>query len=314
MNISVVLCTYNGERFLREQLDSIICQTYPIYELVIQDDCSTDRTFDIIKEYASKYTWIHLYKNDKNLGFKKNYGTSVSHTSGDYIAFCDQDDIWLPNHIKVLSENLGNKTLAVGNSLMVDEYGKSMGITLNEVMRSYYIPEDDIKKAYRLFYNLNIYQGANMLFKKSLLTHIMPIPEGVRYHDIWIASVACFCGGINYTDEIITLYRQHGGNITTNNKISIFRELKKHHHYDFSSDRIVIYNAIMGRIHNLSYESIEFLKEWKWYYDHSKLWYCHFRCWWHRFSHYRLVYESSNYKYFIVRSIQYLFTPPFNDK
>ena len=309
--VSVVLCTYNGECFLREQLDSIVCQTYPIFELIIQDDCSSDRTVEIAGEYASRCPWIHFYRNEKNLGFKDNFGTAVSKATGDLVALCDQDDIWLENHLQVLVETIKDKVLACACSLLVDKDGVSLGFTTDEEKDFSFVPQGSIEKAYRIFYNCGFYMGHNMLADREWLKSALPIPSGLVYHDLWFSAFACMNGGMNYSDIVISCYRQHGGNVTENRRFSIFRELKMRHHYNFSFDRIVVYNAIMERVRILSPEAAYFLKEWKWYYDHSQLWYCHFRCWWHRFSRYRLIYASKNYRYFLLRSLQYLFTPPF---
>lgn len=92
--VSIVMCTYNGEQFLREQLDSILAQTYPIHELIIQDDCSTDHTADIVREYARQYPFIRFHANISNLGFNRNFQDALSKAEGDYIAIADQDDIW----------------------------------------------------------------------------------------------------------------------------------------------------------------------------------------------------------------------------
>lgn len=97
--VSVVMTTYNGEKYIREQLDSIIAQTYPIYELIIQDDCSNDRTMDICKLYADRYSFIHVYRNEHNLGYNKNFETAAMRATGDYVALSDQDDIWFKDKI-----------------------------------------------------------------------------------------------------------------------------------------------------------------------------------------------------------------------
>ena len=106
--VSVVMCTYNGAKYLREQLDSIISQTYPIYELIVQDDCSTDETVAIIKEYMETYSFIKLYVNEHNLGFNQNFKSATMKATGDYVAISDQDDVWFP-------EKLEKQVLAIGN-------------------------------------------------------------------------------------------------------------------------------------------------------------------------------------------------------
>lgn len=92
--VSVVMCTYNGEQFLKEQLDSIINQTYPIYEIVVQDDCSTDNTPLIIEEYSKRIPSIIFYRNETQKGVNKNFYSAISKAAGEYIAISDQDDIW----------------------------------------------------------------------------------------------------------------------------------------------------------------------------------------------------------------------------
>ena len=95
----MVMATYNGEKYIREQLDSIIAQTYPIYELIIQDDCSTDHTVDICKSYADRYPFVHIYQNEHNLGYNNNFETAAMRATGDLVALSDQDDIWFKDKI-----------------------------------------------------------------------------------------------------------------------------------------------------------------------------------------------------------------------
>ena len=111
--ISVALCTYNGEKFLREQIDSILAQTYKNLEIVIVDDCSTDKTTNIINAYAEKDKRIKLFQNASNLGFNKNFERALGLTSGEYIAISDQDDIWLPQKLQSLLDNIKNNWLII---------------------------------------------------------------------------------------------------------------------------------------------------------------------------------------------------------
>ena len=88
------MCTYNGAKYLREQLDSILNQTYPIYELIIQDDCSTDDTIRILNEYARRYHIVKVYVNESQKGVTMNFISAIQRAEGDFIAISDQDDIW----------------------------------------------------------------------------------------------------------------------------------------------------------------------------------------------------------------------------
>ena len=93
--VSVVMCTYNGEKYLREQMDSILAQTYPIHEIIVCDDCSTDGTMNILQEYATKFPFIKVHRNTRNKGCNQNFHDILV----DYIAISDQDDIWFPKKI-----------------------------------------------------------------------------------------------------------------------------------------------------------------------------------------------------------------------
>ena len=93
--ISIAMTSYNGEKYIREQLDSILTQTYGNFELIICDDRSKDSTVEIIKDYCIKDSRIKLYVNEKNLGFKKNFEKAISLCKGEYIALSDQDDIYV---------------------------------------------------------------------------------------------------------------------------------------------------------------------------------------------------------------------------
>ena len=97
--VSVVMATYNGEPYLQEQLDSIVAQTYPVHELIIQDDGSSDRTVDIARSYELRYPFVHVFVNEQNLGFQENFRTAVMRATGDFVALSDQDDVWFPEKI-----------------------------------------------------------------------------------------------------------------------------------------------------------------------------------------------------------------------
>ena len=210
--ISIALASYNGEKYIGEQIDSILVQTYQDFELVVCNDCSTDNTWLILEEYVQKDNRIKIVRNDTNLGFKKNFEKAIMLCKGEYVALSDQDDIWTENHLEILLCNIGEKSISGGNAVLVDEIGNPLGKKLNEVDKFFFFQED--KFLYRILFIHDPIQGASMLMPKSFVEKCLPIPENVLYHDAWFAACACLDNGISYTFEIINMYRQHGENIT----------------------------------------------------------------------------------------------------
>lgn len=212
--ISVAMATYNGEKYIKEQLQSIINQTYKNIEIVICDDCSTDSTCKIIREYQSEYDYIRLYENKTNLGFKRNFENVISKCNGEYIALCDQDDIWINNHLEKLLSIIGSSDIACGNALLVDSDNNSLDCDLATQNNFDYIPANKEKLLYRVLLSSNPFQGASMLIRKSFFEIALPIPDNIRYHDVWFATLASIFGKLNYCSDIITRYRQHFGTVT----------------------------------------------------------------------------------------------------
>ena len=246
--ISVVMCTYNGAKYVKEQVDSILQQTEADFELVVCDDCSNDGTWEILQEYASGHDDIRIFRNEQNLGFLKNYEKALGLASGEYIALSDQDDIWMPNHLEVLMNLLGERTIACGNSLLVDENGNSLGMSLKEQEDLTVVSENPLDLALSVMVYRNPFQGAAMLFRRSFLEKALPIPEGINYHDSWFAALACFMEGVSYTDEVILYYRMHGENLSglhsKKNRGSI---LNKRYEGEYIVDRPIMLEAIVNR-------------------------------------------------------------------
>ena len=124
--VSIAMCSYNGERFIQEQINSILEQSYSNFELIITDDCSSDKTIEIIKNYQANDTRIKLYQNEVNLGFVKNFEKAISLCTGEYIALADQDDIWTKDKLKTFIENIGENVLIYSDALLIDEHAVSM--------------------------------------------------------------------------------------------------------------------------------------------------------------------------------------------
>jgi glycosyltransferase involved in cell wall biosynthesis len=204
--VSIILCTYNGEQFLEQQLDSLINQTYPNIEVIICDDCSTDSTPDILKKYEGKNK-IKVTYNKSNKGYTKNFEQAASLATGDYLAFCDQDDVWLPEKIKELMSAIGNYSLVYSDSILIDMEANSLNKKLSEVRNLQSVSDS------RPFIFSNGVSGHTMIAKREVLDIALPIPEG-RYHDWWIAARAATLNGVLYLDKCLTLYRQHPKTVT----------------------------------------------------------------------------------------------------
>ena len=186
VTFSVAIATYNGELFIRQQIESILTQTIPIDEIVICDDNSTDKTWDILQHLAKEYPIIQTYKNDKNLGYIKNFEKAASLCSGEYILLADQDDIWTKDHVEVLYETLGDKSLACGNAECMNKEGTLTGETLKSPS---FKLSGDLKTDFRRYLYLVYAQGSTMLFKKELLEKALPFPTDIS-HDIWLGFIA----------------------------------------------------------------------------------------------------------------------------
>ena len=217
MLISVALCTYNGEKFIREQLDSILKQSLKTDEIIICDDGSTDNTISIIEEYiVSNPSIITLYENEVNLKVNKNFEKCISLCNGDYIFLSDQDDIWKPNKVEIiLSIFKSNKQIegVFSNAELIDE--QSTVIPHFDLWKSVTFCEEKLKKPLDLFkiikHRGNMVTGATLCLKASCLKDIIPIPDGIQnfYHDEWIAIILAYKKALVYTTENLISYRIH---------------------------------------------------------------------------------------------------------
>lgn len=224
--ISIALTTFNGEKYIQEQLESILHQTYSDFELIIIDDCSNDNTFSLLKKYTNSDDRISLSQNKVNLGFKKNFEKAISLCKGDYIALSDQDDIWSCDHLQYLFDNIGDKSLVCSNANLINNDGVSLNISMREILRIEFTPTDDLRIFKHLLYE-NFAQGATMLFKKDLLETAFPIPDTIIFHDHWLALIAAANEGIRLLDKSTLNYRQHELNVTENRKWSFLRSFHK---------------------------------------------------------------------------------------
>jgi glycosyltransferase involved in cell wall biosynthesis len=220
--VSIAMATYNGGRFLREQLQSLLAQDYGNIEIIISDDGSTDDTATIIQQFQSESNNIRFYKNDGEHGFRQNFAHALQYCNGDYIALCDQDDIWMLTKISSMMQYANDHTLVYHNSLFVDEQGHSLNRTVMDKVNPF------SGHGPKVFLQFNCISGHACLFKKELLKELLPFPDA-RFHDWWAAFVAASAGKIFYVPEILVHYRQH-----SSTKTDILKRKKETtHHKEF---------------------------------------------------------------------------------
>lgn len=207
------MATYNGEKFIREQLDSIVNQTHENLEIIIQDDGSTDATPDIIREYSIKDPRIEFFQNQENLGIIQNFRDLIKKSTGTYLALSDQDDIWKLNKIEVLLNHINGQSLIYTDSSLIDESGNSTGETLlNKLKRK---PNHG-----KMLLNLlesNTISGHASLFESSLGSTSIDLLDETRpadefMYDQIIGVAASLTGGVSYYEEPLTYHRQHANN------------------------------------------------------------------------------------------------------
>ncbi|MGZ3812027.1 MAG: glycosyltransferase family 2 protein [Mucilaginibacter sp.] len=199
--ISIAVCTYNGEKYIREQLDSIIQQTYKTIEVVIVDDGSKDNTFNIVSSYAAIDARIKCFRNETNLGFNKNFEKAIALCSADYIAISDQDDVWLPDKLQKLYDHIGDNWLVFSNSTYIGNDKP------RNLLSKFKLPDN-----YKGGLIYNYVTGHTVLINRELLKHAFPFPEK-GYYDWWLGFVARYHNKITYLAEVLTLYRIHSESV-----------------------------------------------------------------------------------------------------
>ena len=221
--IDILLPTYNGEKYLKEQLDSILNQTYKNIRLIISDDCSKDSTPKILEEYRKKDERIELYLQKENIGVVKGIEFLLKKVKSNYYMLADQDDVWLPMKVEKSIETLKKQKadLVFGDLEVVDQNLNTIFPSFGDFM----LLNRKIHKyidSYKVNYLYNCVTGCTVLSKKEFIEKILPIPTESKYliHDHWIGLIVALNGKLAYMPEKYIKYRQHGNNQVGTNKIS----------------------------------------------------------------------------------------------
>jgi len=201
--ISVCMATYNGELFIKRQLDSILSQLSISDEVIISDDSSTDSTLSVIKEYADSR--IRLFESHKFASPIRNFEFALNQSKGDYIFLSDQDDEWYPGKIQRYMETFRSGCdLVISNCRVVDQSETILHPSFFELNRS----------GPGFWHNIikNSYLGCCMAISKRLLHICLPFPSGIPMHDWWIGLIGELTGTVAFIEEPLMNYRRHGRN------------------------------------------------------------------------------------------------------
>lgn len=200
--IAVAMCICNGAAYLAEQLESLLAQSLAPAEVIVVDDASEDDTVGILRSYQTRLTTLTVVCNLSRLGVSANFAKAFSLCSAEFIAPCDQDDIWAPEKLAALAEAIDDHDLAYCDSRLIDSTGRTLGRRVSQCYTMY------SGKDPRVFTLANCVSGHASLFRRSLLDR-MPLVPANAYYDWWLAVNAAAMGGVVYLDRPLVQFRQH---------------------------------------------------------------------------------------------------------
>jgi glycosyltransferase involved in cell wall biosynthesis len=213
--ISVVMATYNGEKYLTEQLESILLQTLPPVEIIVCDDRSNDGTVAILESFKKKGL-LSYYVNDDRLGVINNFKKAASFAkSTNLLAFADQDDIWLPYKLQTLAEKLLEHTdqnlpaMVFSDLTIINKAGAILNYSL---WKEFTIDPD--KQTFKTLLTRNIVPGCTMLINSNMRKELLTMPNTAYMHDAWLTFVAYAFKNYAYVKQPLICYRQHDNNVT----------------------------------------------------------------------------------------------------
>jgi len=212
MNIQILLASYNGEKYIGDQIKSILDQSHDNFELIIRDDASSDDTINIINSFAAYDKRISLLKDNLgNLGYVKNFEHLLLKSNADILFFSDQDDIWLENKIKdTLKIFYDNYYPGLKLLVHCDSYVCDANLNIIDI----HIGKAGFNNGLKYLFFKPIVQGSCMVISKELKYSLLPFPQNIHAHDYYISLVNEGIGRRVYIEKPLMLYRQHDSNIT----------------------------------------------------------------------------------------------------
>lgn len=211
MDVSVCMATYNGEKFIKKQLVSILDELDQHDELVIVDDCSKDQTVQIIKSFNDNRIKLHINKTNHREIY--SFNKAVSYSKNKFIFLSDQDDIWIKGRVLMMKEKLKNCHLVSSNFTWINELDHNIEIFHNGVNEKH--SNNNINNIIEIYIGKTNYYGCAMAFERKLLDYAFPFPKNVESHDLWLALVANILSKNIHVNDNTLLKRHHSSNATS---------------------------------------------------------------------------------------------------
>lgn len=211
--ISVCIATYNGERYIRQQIESIVCQLNVDDEIIVSDDGSTDGTLDIVKGIGDKR--IKIIEGPGRKSPILNFECALKASKGDFIFLSDQDDVWKPDKVEICMKWLKTYHCVVSDAEVTDNRLKPLYPSLYAIMQ--------VRQG-RIYNTIwkNGYTGCCMAFRRDVVEASLPFPKDIPMHDIWIGNVAAYKYNVIFIPDRLIYFRRHENTISCNGKGSKF--------------------------------------------------------------------------------------------
>lgn len=224
--VTILMAAYNGEKYIGQQIESILGQTYEDWKLIVRDDGSSDETWDVVNRYALKYPdRIRLLPRGENSGSAaNNFFMLMPMADGEYVMFSDGDDVWLPEKIRVTLDKMHEIECKVSTDLPILVHTDLMVVDscLNCVSKSMFGFQklDPTRNGLNHLLVQNIVSGCTVMVNRKLIDMAGTKPANAVMHDWWLALIAAACGQIGFVPEPTILYRQHANNAVGARRVS----------------------------------------------------------------------------------------------
>ena len=252
--VALVLCTYNGVKWVTTQVESLLGQTDCPAEVLLSDDASTDETWPALQVLGDRLrgrgSVVSLHRNAANMGYVSHFADALVRATGDVIFLCDQDDIWHPDKLAVMARYFERDPALVmvhSDARLVDATGADTGCTLFEALQLTPIELEGIHagRAFEVLVRRSCVTGATMAIRRELLQWALPVGAG-WIHDEWLAVIAAAVGKVDVIERPLIDYRQHGGN-----QIGMRRRTWRDKWEDLRRARGAQFRAEVARLHVL---------------------------------------------------------------